>query len=261
MKEFLRERIRNERTGSVIGAVLAVAVPVIAAATLSFTGIKYIYPPPAETTFLLEFEEDAEPPKPIKKRGTQPRAEEVDKTKPIELIQKSESPYKTTAKNNLTPATKPDDFGDVDTPSTEPVEEALDPRASFPGMSKKDTSLTAPHAADEASQGYKAGQPTGNTEKGNTDGTPNAHLKGRSVKGGLAKPNTNVQQEGTVVVTIWVDQYGKVQKAQAGAAGTTITDKNVWAAARNAAMNSHFSESTEAPALQEGTITYIFKLK
>jgi len=261
MKEYLRERLRQDRTGSVIGAVLAIAVPAIAAATLSFTGIKYLYPPPAETTFLLEFDEEVEPPKPIKRRGTQPRAEDIDKTKPIELVQKSQSPYKTTAKNNLTPETKPDDFGDIDTPSPEPKEEALDPRAAFPGMAKKDTSLTAPHGATEASEGFKAGQPTGNTEKGPADGAPNAHLKGRNTVGALARPSSNVQQEGKVVVTIWVDQYGTVQKAQAGADGTTLTDKNVWAAARKAAMESHFDKSADAPALQEGTITYIFKLK
>lgn len=261
MKEFLRERKRQEKIGNVIGTVLAIAVPVISAATLSFTGLKYIYPPPAETTFLLDFEEEIEPPKPIKKRGEQPRAEEVDRTKPIELVQKSQSPYKTTAKNNLTPATKPDDFGDIDTPTPEPKEEALDPRAAFPGMAKKDTSLTAPHGAAEASEGFKAGQPTGNTEKGKTEGSANAHLKGRNTVGSLPRPGGNVQQEGKVVVTIWVDQYGKVQKAQAGAEGTTITDKNVWAAARKAAMESHFDTSADAPALQEGTITYIFKLK
>ena len=60
---------------------------------------------------------------------------------------------------------------------------------------------------------------------------------------------------------IWVDQYGKVQKAVPGADGTTVTDKALWTAARNAALETGFNMSANAPALQEGTITYIFNLK
>ena len=63
-----------------------------------------------------------------------------------------------------------------------------------------------------------------------------------------------------MVVDIWVDNYGNVQKAVAGGAGTTVADKTLWAAARAAAMKAHFNQSADAPALQQGTITYIFKL-
>ena len=64
-----------------------------------------------------------------------------------------------------------------------------------------------------------------------------------------------------MVVKVWVDNYGNVKKAVPGADGTTVTDDKLWAAARNAAMKTHFNESIDAPAMQEGTITYIFKLK
>ena len=66
---------------------------------------------------------------------------------------------------------------------------------------------------------------------------------------------------GTVVVKIWVDNYGVVQKAIAGVEGTTVTDKDLWNAARIAAKKASFNMSADAPALQEGTITYIFKLR
>ena len=69
------------------------------------------------------------------------------------------------------------------------------------------------------------------------------------------------QESGKVVVKIWVDQYGKVQKAVPGVEGTTVTDKALWTAAKNAAMETGFNMSASAPALQEGTITYIFNLK
>ena len=186
----------------------------------------------------------------------------MDKEKPIELVQRSESPV-VAKRDNLTPATKPDDFGDVDVPEPPREKEPeLDPRAAFPGMAKKDTTLTAAHSASEEAATYKPGQPTGNVPKGNTEGKPNAHLEGRTVdKAGLKKPVYSSQESGKVVVKIWVDQYGKVQKAVPGADGTTVTDKALWTAARNAALETGFNMSSNAPALQEGTITYIFNLK
>ncbi len=262
MKEYLRERDRQERAARTTGIALALVVHAIAAVIVFSSGLKYLDPPPPENTFLMDFSQEEEEIVKIKPqpRGSQPRAKEVDRTKAINLVQKSESPYKAVAKNNATPATAPDDFGDIDTPTPE-QETKLDPRASFPGMAKKDTSTTAPHSAEEASDKFKAGQSDGNTRVGKTDGTPNAHLKGRNTVGSLPRPAYNVQQSGVVVVSIWVDQYGKVQKAQPGAQGTTVTDKTLWAAARKAAMESHFDQSGDAPALQEGTITYVFKLK
>ena len=64
-----------------------------------------------------------------------------------------------------------------------------------------------------------------------------------------------------VVVNIWVDIHGKVVKAMAGAPGTTTEDGTLWNEARKAAMNTHFNMDADAPGLQKGTITYIFKLK
>lgn len=259
MKEYIRVREKQEKTSRVIGIALAVAIPACAAILCSFTGFKYIWPPPQETSFLIDYTEEIE--EVIQHRdGAQPQAEEIDLSRPVELVQKSESPYVATAEKNLTPATAPDNHGDVDVPDT-PAEPVLDPRASFPGMSKKDTSLTAPHSASEASEGFKAGQPKGNTDKGQTDGSANAHLKGRNVIGTLPRPSYSIQESGIVVVTVWVDQYGNVTKALAGADGTTVTSTELWTAARNAAMKAHFNQKADAPALQQGTITYIFSLK
>lgn len=257
MKPYLQERQKTDRTSSILGAAMAVAIPVCAAVFCSFSGMRYLYPPPEENTFVLDFTEEIEVEQNF--RGSQPQAEEVDLTKPIELVQKAESPY-VSKKENLTPATKNDAHGDVDVPATK-EEPELDPRAAFPGMSKKDTSLTAPHSAREGSATFKAGHPEGNTDSGKTTGKPNAHLKGRNVVGNLPHPAGSTQKEGVVVVSIWVDQYGTVTKAQAGVEGTTVTDTDLWNAARNAAMKAHFNMAPEAPALQQGTITYIFKLK
>ena len=260
MKQYLRERSERERNSVVTGIIMTAAVHVCAILLVSFSGIKYLYPPPPETTFLLDFEEEVTPV--VQKVGREPKGEDVDLEKKIELIQRSEAPVES-KKPNLTPETKPDDHGDVEVPEPPREEEPkLDPRAAFPGMAKKDTTLTAQHTASEASGEFKAGQPTGNVTKGETDGKPNAHLEGRTVdKAGLKKPVYTSQESGRVVVKIWVDQYGKVQKAVPGADGTTVTDKALWTAARNAALETGFNMSSNAPALQEGTITYIFNLK
>ena len=93
-----------------------------------------------------------------------------------------------------------------------------------------------------------------------TVGSANAHVKGRYIVGSLPKPSYNSQAEGVVVVQIKVDQYGSVIEAIPGAEGTTTNDKNLWSASRNAALKAHFNQSANAPAVQTGTLTYIFKI-
>lgn len=259
MKEYLRERYRSERNSVVRGIIATLVIHIGALCIVSFTGIKYLWPPPPENSFLLDFSEEEEiKTKPI--YGRQPQGENVDLEKDVNFVQRSESPVERTAQN-LTPATAPDNFGDVETPQPE-QEPVLDPRAAFPGMAKKDTSLTAPHSASEASATFKAGQADGNSVSAKTEGEANAHLEGRKVnKSTLVKPGYNLQESGRVVVKIWVDNYGNVKRAEAGADGTTVSNSKLWAAARAAAMKAHFDTKVDAPAMQEGTITYIFNLK
>lgn len=255
MKPYLRDRQKGAKVSTVTGIVLTVAIHALACLLCVFTGMKYIYPPPQEQTFLVDFSEDD--PQPIKRqnRGRQPQAEEIDKTKPVELTQRSDSPHK--AENaNKTAEAKPDDFGDVETPVQK---EEINKNALFPGMSKKDSS-NAPHSATDPKNEFKAGHPKGNTSIGKADSEPNARLKGRNTLGAIPRPVYTEQDEGRVVVDIWVDNYGNVAKAVIGK-GTDVSNTKLWAAARAAAMQTHFNQSADAPALQQGTITYIFKLK
>lgn len=94
--------------------------------------------------------------------------------------------------------------------------------------------------------------------KTNITTTATAELEGRGTEGSLPRPSYRVSSDCTVVVTIWVDNYGKVVKAQAGSFGTNTTDRGLWAAARNAALNTRFKQKMDAPAMQEGTIKYTF---
>lgn len=254
-----RIRENSERKGVVTGVVMTAVLHLCALALVSFTGLKYIYPPPQEQAMLIDFTD--EPAALVEEQyGTEPQAEEVNLDEAVRLVQQSSSP-EVADRENLTPETAPDDFGDVETPAPEPEQPALDPRAAFPGMARKDTTLTAAHAATDSSALFKAGQAAGNTASGRTDGKPNAHVQGRSTVGNIPRPVYNVQESGIVVVNIVVDNYGNVVRAVPGGDGTTVLDKTLYAAARNAAMDTHFNMSADAPAMQEGTITYYFNLK
>lgn len=261
MHEYKQTRIRREKMSGAVGIGLTILAHVLLAVLGVFRGITYIYPPPPEQAVLIEFEAEPEIIKPKHTpRGTQPQAEKVDRSKAIELVQKSEAQHKGT-KANEAPEAKVDDFGDVET--KQPVrEKEINKKALFHAAdnnTKKDT--LAPQTAQKVSDALKVGHASGNTTTGKTTGEPNAHLKGRNVLGALPKPAYNVQEEGIVVVKIVVDQYGKVIEAYPGREGSTITTTALLNAAKVAAMNAHFSMSANAPVKQEGTITYTFKLK
>ncbi len=84
-------------------------------------------------------------------------------------------------------------------------------------------------------------------------------LSGRTAKT-LPKPVYPGNDEGVVVVKVTVDKYGNVTAAEPGARGTTIMDQRFWNEARQAALKSKFNLDENAPAFQQGTITYRFKL-
>ena len=260
MADYRQERKRTERIGKTAGIAAAVCAHVLLAVMGVFTGLKYIYPPPQEQTFLIDFTEVEQEPVRQIFNGSQPQAEEVDLTRPIELVQRSEAQRTGTKPNQAKEATM-GDKGDVEQYEP-PREKPIDNRALFHAANNNsDKDTLAAQTASKVSEALKAGHPQGNTNTGKTDGTPNAHLQGRTVLGTLPRPSYAVQNSGIVVVTIWVDQYGTVQKAVAGADGTTVTDSALWQAARKAALGAHFNMSADAPALQQGTITYRFNLK
>lgn len=259
MKKYLEERSRKERTAKVTGVALTLAAHGCILLLGAFTGFKYIYPPPEEKSILIEFEEVKEA-DPLKvKTGTQPRALEIDKTRPIELVKQSEAQLEG-HKQNLAKEATMGDHGDVDVYEP-PREKEIDKRALFhvaENVTDKDT--LAPQTSSKISESLSAGHADGNSKAGKTTGEPNARLEGRQLLGSIPSPTYDAQASGIVVVDIWVDNYGNVQKAIVGE-GTTVTDKTLWTAARNSAMKTHFSMKADAPALQQGTITYIFKLK
>ena len=258
---YLEERERQTRRSRTTGVALTVVLHAGMAACLFVTGFSYLDPPPPEKEMILIEFEEPQIEKPVQIwNGTRPQAVNPDPTQPINLVQQAEAQHEGT-KSNEAPEAQMDDFGDVDIKDPEPKKE-INKRALFrtaDNKTQKDT--LAAQTAREVSYALKAGHAQGNTRTGETSGEPNAKLAGRSVNGTLPRPSYNVQKSGKVVVAIWVDNYGQVQKAVAGVDGTTVSDKTLWQAARKAALGAHFNMSADAPAMQEGTITYIFNLK
>jgi len=259
-KQYIRERERQERLSRSGGIVFTIVIHAALFVCFFLTGFTYLDPPPPEQEqILIEFDEPE-----IKRprqtwNGSRPQAVKPDPSKNINLVQRSEAQLEGT-KSNEAPESVVDDFGDVDVKTPE-REKEIDRRALFHAADNKTQKDTlAPQTADKVTDALKAGHAQGNTRTGETAGEPNAKVPGRSVNGTLPRPSYGVQKAGTVVVEIWVDNYGNVQKAVAGAAGTTVTDKTLWQAARKAALGAHFNMSADAPALQKGTITYVFNL-
>lgn len=244
----------------IAGIVLTMIVHLAVIATGFMSGLKYMYPPPVEQAMLIDFSEaEAEIPE-QEITSSQPSATEAKPEEDIKLVQASQA-QETGTKANEAPEAVNDDFGDVEKPQP-PREKEIDRRALFHAPDNKTAKDTlAAQTAAKVTDALKAGHAQGNIRTGNTDDEPVAHLEGRQVLGGLQKPDFTVQQAGKVVVKIKVDQYGKVLEAVPGAQGTTVTDKTLWEAAKKAALNASFNMSSDAPAVQEGTITYIFKLE
>ena len=93
---------------------------------------------------------------------------------------------------------------------------------------------------------------------GSGDG-PAYDLGGREAKS-ISRPSRNISEEGKVVVDIWVDKEGRVQKTEIGK-GTTVTNPEMRSSALQAAKNSVFSKDDKAADLQKGTITYTFIIR
>lgn len=257
---YRQQRIRTLKESSAAGVVATALVHVLIFTLCSVSGLKYIYPPPEEKSILIEFD-DVKEPVPVQVRsGRQPRAVNANPRQKIELVKQSQAQFEGHTQNEAREATLGDD-GDVDVYEPE-REKEIDRRAIFHAADNKtDKDTLAPQTAAKVSEALSAGHAEGNTRSGKTTGEPNARLKGRNIVGNLPSPSYDIQESGTVVVNIWVDQYGNVTKAVPGAEGTTVTSTTLWNAARKAAMSTHFNMSSDAPIQQQGTITYVFNLK
>ncbi len=251
-----RKSIFAQKRSKVIGVSLATGFHLLLAVLFFNTGFKVIYPPPAELG--IEIQLELEPQKPVQVRsGHEPRVEQPNPMEEVRLVQRSESAIAGTTENKGEESTMGEQ-GDVEQFEA-PRKAEIDKRALFPSASNADS--TSPQRAANQSEDLRAGHSQGNTQSGSKEGEPQARLAGRSVMGSLPEPEYTVNKSGKVIVKISVDQYGKVVNATPGATGTTVQDRTLWEAAKKAALKAKFNLSSSAPPVQEGTITYVFRLK
>lgn len=74
---------------------------------------------------------------------------------------------------------------------------------------------------------------------------------------GVDDPQELGNAEGIVKLDITIDKYGDVKSAKLNSA-STITDEEVIEACKKAALKTMFNLNSDAPKLQQGTITYTF---
>lgn len=110
-------------------------------------------------------------------------------------------------------------------------------------------------------QGIGSGSGYGSGSGGGVgSGVGNYKLAGRKSVA-MPAPQYRCNEEGTVVVEIYVDKSGRVIDAKPGVRGTTNTAKCLVDIAKEAALKAKFDPSESAAERQTGTITYNFKLR
>jgi len=172
----------------------------------------------------------------------------TDDTPAIERVDRIKQPERTTKPEVVQKET------DVKNEDKKP-EPVVDNRFIFPGSSQ--TGSNQGETNKPGYQGSTTGNPNASSHQGGTGNGISFSLTGRSSKF-LPRPDYNTPEQGTVVVTIYVDRSGKVTRAVPGAQGTTTTDQALRQLATQAALRSTFDANPNAPEEQTGTITYRF---
>lgn len=107
------------------------------------------------------------------------------------------------------------------------------------------------------SESGTSGSPNGNSTSGALAGSPGYSLRGRSLESWSSPSGTNT---GTIIINVRVNRQGQVISASYhGGSGAVSSDPTARRSCEQAARQSKFSVSQDAPSEQVGTITYRFK--
>ena len=147
-------------------------------------------------------------------------------------------------------------------PKPKPSKEATDALNSLLNGASKDGANKGEGNDEKLGvKGNKKGDSNSDKYYGNTGSGSggNYNLAGRRA---VAKPirKPDCQEEGIVVVSIEVDQNGKVIKAIPGVKGSTNTAQCLLKPAKEAALRTKWNADGNAPSKQRGTIIYKFSL-
>jgi protein TonB len=132
--------------------------------------------------------------------------------------------------------------------------------------------LDEAYKADRNAEAGGQGESEGTKNQGDPNGNPDTHgtsPSGNSIgyslgvgrgKVSFKKPENPTQEDGKVVVDIWVNQSGKVVRAKTGARESTTLNPTLLKKAEEAAYKAIFKKDENAPFEQKGTMTFVFIL-
>lgn len=224
-----------------------------------FMGLKYQNPPPAEEGIAINFgfddfgSGDTEPSisEPIETKVVPVESTDDISTQDVEEVSVvKEKPKETTI--------KPTETTEVTEDKKE--EKVVNTKALYPGK-KENNSTSQGVSSGDGNQGSENSNPDANSYTGGGNGYDGIafNLGGRTISE-VKKPIYDSQAQGKVVVSIRVNQNGKVISANPGAKGSTTTNAYLYSKAKEAALKTTFNPKADAPNVQIGTIIYHFKL-
>lgn len=241
---------KNDRS-ALIGTILFHGIFLLA---ILLMGLSYQMPPPEESgvEVNLGFSDqgmgDNPSVDPVEQSANLPTSNRVNNDV---VTQRNEETYSINQKQNRPDKTVPQpETQENNTP-------AIDPNLLYTG--KKNTGSNEGKTGQPGNQG----QPDGDLNAGNYSGTPGSGggisyaMGGRKAKA-IPKPSYDSDDQGKVVVTIWVDRDGRVINAQGGSKGSTTSSLQLRRLAEDAARRATFMPNASGPEVQVGTITYTF---
>ncbi len=269
--EYLQDKHKRK------GLIEATIVMILLIILMFISGMKYLDPPP-ETGIAVNFgtsdrgsglvqPQHNQPPKPVKVKPepakVQPQVKDNVLTNentdaPVIKETKTVKPKKEVKPVKDTKPKQP--------PKPQPDKNITDILNSVKNAPGEQTNNSGGEGNDNQAgdKGNSAGDPNASGYYGNGGsgggGDGNYFLGNRSVKA-KPKPVFKCNEQGRVVVKIYVNKQGKVVKAEGGIKGTTNPAPCLKKAAEQAALKTTWSPDPNAPKLQIGKIIYNFKIR
>ncbi len=279
--------MEKRKKDKVIAAIVTIAVHMLLLLTLWFLVLRTPLPLPGEEGILVNLgysdqgigkvqkkqpieKQKVIPPKPKASESAEPKSKEnlltqkTDEAPALKKVKKKKKKDKKKKEDKKKPIKKAEEAKKTENvkkkpEKVEPEKPKVNPKALYKGKNTEKEGGEEGETNQPGDQGSPFGdeESTNHGEGGGVGNGVSYNLTGRKFKH-LPKPEYKSNDQGKIVVTIYVNKYGKVIRAVPGAKGTTISDTRLHAVTRKAALRAQFSANPEAPEVQKGTITYNF---
>lgn len=236
-----------------------------------FFGLTYMDPPP-ENGIAINFgasdvgQGEIQPTEPIKSAPSPSVSEPVTSSEENTLTQDNDSPVVVTPKNDTKPKTN--------TPKENPKPKTETPKPSNSTTNALDALINGPKSDGQTTGGHgddglpgDKGDPNGSIYANSFYGSGSGNGSGNGTGWGLAgrklaansKKVQDCNEEGRVVVKVWVNRNGNVIKAER-TQGTTNTNPCLVNPAIETAKSFKWQADSKAPEIQIGFVVVNFKL-